>query len=180
MKMKMGIVRIVMAILLLSCMSVAAQNLELYGGYNYLAQNSSAGDFTSLNGWATGAEVGFAKLKHFSLAARFTGGYANQAISSMSQNLHQYTYLAGPRLSQRRSRVRVFEHAMFGAAQLKGRIGEQSDSASSFAFALGAGADIRLNKHFMFRPAQFDYVLTRFTSSTQNNLRYSSGVVYHF
>jgi hypothetical protein len=61
-----------------------------------------------------------------------------------------------------------------------------TDSQSAFALAAGAGLDIRINKHFSFRPVSVDYVLTRFPSlstgsnENQNSLRASAGVIFTF
>ncbi len=167
-------------LLLLSSVPTLSQNLEVYGGYGYLAQNFSSGGYASLNGWSAGTEIGFATSSRFSLATSITGAYGTQKFSGGKQTLHQYSFLAGPRLSQRSGKLRLFEHAMFGGATLSGRVGDLSDSASGFALALGGGADVRLSEHFCFRPAQFDYLLTRFASRSQNSLRYSSGLTYRF
>lgn len=167
-------------ILLLSSVAAMAQNLELFGGYGYLGQGSSIGGRTHLNGWASGAEVGFSRFKYVSFAGTISGAYGSRDFLAGSEKLHQFTYMAGPRISQRTGRARIFEHVMFGGARLSGRLGNQSDSVSSIAFAIGAGTDLRLNKHFIFRPAQFDYVLTRFGGNNQNNVRYSSGFAYRF
>jgi hypothetical protein len=49
---------------------------------------------------------------------------------------------------------------------------------------IGGGLDINAGKHFAVRPAQLDYLLTRFNplneSPTQNNLRYSAMIVFKF
>jgi len=61
--------------------------------------------------------------------------------------------------------------------------GGMSDSA-------GGGFDFRLSRRMSIRPIQADYLLTHFnefdtfqlntSNSTQNNLRLSTGVVFHF
>ena len=50
---------------------------------------------------------------------------------------------------------------------------------------VGGGFDVNLSHHFAVRPAQVDYLLTRFDESTnnarsQNNLRVSTGIVFRF
>ena len=88
-----------------------------------------------------GAEVSLPKWSHISVAADISGTYGTQQFSTIRQTLHQFTYLAGPRVSQRAGRLRIFEHVLIGAAELKGQAGRQADSDPKFALALGAGAD---------------------------------------
>jgi hypothetical protein len=51
---------------------------------------------------------------------------------------------------------------------------------------LGAGVDWNVRDRFSIRPIQFDYVLTHLpevtggNNQTQNNLRVSAGIVFHF
>jgi hypothetical protein len=53
-------------------------------------------------------------------------------------------------------------------------------SDSAFTMAFGGGLDYNLNRKFAVRVGQFDYLPTRFGGETQNNFRYSAGVVVRF
>jgi hypothetical protein len=60
-------------------------------------------------------------------------------------------------------------------------------SNNSFAVAVGGGFDIRLSKHFAFRPFQMDYLSSSFKDSLvigghdhQNNWRYLAGINFTF
>jgi hypothetical protein len=61
-----------------------------------------------------------------------------------------------------------------------------TDSQGAFALAAGGGLDIRIHKHFSFRPVSVDYVLTRFPSlstgrrDNQNSIRASAGFIFTF
>ena len=49
----------------------------------------------------------------------------------------------------------------------------------------GGGVDIPINKHVQFRPAEIDYLLTRFSNpftatNSQNTFRYGLGVNFTF
>ncbi len=61
-----------------------------------------------------------------------------------------------------------------------------NQSTTGFAMLIGGGVDIKLSKHFAFRPAQADYYLTRLPDpitgnrSNRNNFRYSAGVNFLF
>src|SRR5215470_14480107 len=50
---------------------------------------------------------------------------------------------------------------------------------TSFATGLGVGIDIKVLPRVSVRAIQFDYLLTRFNSSTQNQPRLSAGIVFH-
>jgi outer membrane protein OmpA-like peptidoglycan-associated protein len=64
--------------------------------------------------------------------------------------------------------------------------GRLTDSQNAFALAAGAGLDIRIKRHFSFRPVSADYVLTRFPDlstgrrANQNSLRASAGFIFTF
>jgi hypothetical protein len=59
-------------------------------------------------------------------------------------------------------------------------------SQNAFALAVGGGLDIRINKHFSFRPVSADYLLTRFpdpstgSNQNQNSIRASAGFIFTF
>jgi len=61
-----------------------------------------------------------------------------------------------------------------------------SSSTNDFALLAGGGLDIKLGKHFAFRPFEADYYLTRVASlvttnvSNRNNFRYSGGFAFFF
>jgi hypothetical protein len=97
------------------------------------------------------------------------------------------TYLFGPRFTYRRSRrLAPFAQALFGTAHAGANVFGTSNSRTKFATAFGGGIDWNVRDRFSIRPVQFDYVLTHFpeiangNNQTQNNLRVSTGIVFHF
>ncbi|HXW61792.1 MAG TPA: hypothetical protein VEJ45_04275 [Candidatus Acidoferrales bacterium] len=62
-------------------------------------------------------------------------------------------------------------------------LGEKPPSNTSFDFIIGGGIDIPLTHHIAFRPGEFDFLRTRFSSAftpgypSQNNFRYFVGIV---
>ena len=64
--------------------------------------------------------------------------------------------------------------------------GSGSPSNNAFDFIIGGGIDIPLSKSIAIRPAQFDFVLTRFGNNftagnnNQSNFRYNAGIVIRF
>jgi hypothetical protein len=60
-------------------------------------------------------------------------------------------------------------------------------SNNGFSLLAGGGIDIKLSHAIAVRPGEFDYLLTRFRNNftnqgaqSQNNFRYSAGVVFQF
>jgi hypothetical protein len=74
-------------------------------------------------------------------------------------------------------KIRPFAEALFGAAHVSVNNGGPSDT--SFATALGGGIDYRIIRPIAWR-FQGDYVQTRFFGATQNNVRFSTGIVLRF
>jgi len=59
----------------------------------------------------------------------------------------------------------------------------KAPTAEAFAMQFGGGVDIPISKRISFRPAQIDYLLTRYSNpfsktSNQNNLHFSAGIVF--
>ena len=105
----------------------------------------------------------------------------------MNVDNHVLTYMFGPRFTYHKSRkIAPFGQVLFGAARTGSGVFATSNSHTSFATALGAGVDWNVRDRFSIRPLQFDYLLTHFpeitngNNQTQNNLRVSTGIVFHF
>lgn len=129
-----------------------------------------------------------------------TPGLPAGANGSVSGNL--FTYLFGPQLKFRKQRYEILTDTLIGAAHsnvygtafkticqpIAGGCGANSSSPSNngWAVLLGGGVDIPINHTFSIRPAQLDYLLTRFgnffteANANQNSFRYSAGVVINF
>ncbi len=146
-----------------------AAKVEVFGGYQYLRVNPGQGlSGENFNGW-NGAVTGYVN-NWLGITGDISGSYNN--------GVHIYTFMGGPTLSPARSKSLVpFVHALFGDVHASG--GGVSDNA--FGMALGGGLDVLgVHGHIGVRLAQADYVMSRFASATQNNFRYSAGVVFRF
>jgi Outer membrane protein beta-barrel domain len=108
-----------------------------------------------------------------------------------------FTYLFGPQIKVRSHGFQPFGHLLFGGAHsnvyqdafstlcqpIVGGCGVSKRPASdAFALEFGGGLDIPINHIITFRPAEVDYLMTRFSNpftgtSNQNNFRYSVGLV---
>jgi hypothetical protein len=115
------------------------------------------------------------------------GGYHNKLDSNF--NPTTVTYLFGPRISFRRSRVTPYVQTLFGGSRLSSSFADPVSGVATahngFATAFGAGLDIPFKNHFLFKPGQIEYLETRYqdpwsTKRTQNNLRYTAGISWTF
>jgi hypothetical protein len=123
----------------------------------------------------------------------FPGGASGKVSGDL------FTYMFGPQLKVRAHGLHPFGHLLFGAAHtnvyadafkqicqpIAGTCSfKTSPAEDAFAMALGGGVDIPIGHVVSFRPAEIDYLLTRFTNpfanSNQNNFRYSAGLVFSF
>src|SRR5579864_4107786 len=123
----------------------------------------------------------------------FPGGASGKVSGDL------FTYLFGPQIKVRAHGVHPFGHLLFGAAHtnvyadafkqicqpIAGTCSfKTSPAEDAFAMAFGGGVDIPLGNTVSFRPAEIDYLLTRYTNpfanSNQNNFRYSAGLVLSF
>lgn len=123
--------------------------------------------------------------------------FPNGVSGRVSGNL--FTYLFGPQIKFRLGGFHPFVHALYGGAHtnvygtafqvlcqpISGQCNfKSSPSGNAFAMAYGGGIDFRINKSISFRPAEIDYLYTKFsnqfTNTNQNNFRYSAGLVLTF
>jgi hypothetical protein len=111
---------------------------------------------------------------------------------------NMFTYLFGPQMKVRAHKIQPFGHLLFGGAHtnvygnalktlcqpIAGICGiTKAPTAEAFAMDFGGGVDIPINKIISFRPAQIDYLLTRYSNpftktNNQNNFRYSVGILF--
>jgi hypothetical protein len=137
---------------------------NVFIGYSYARANFAGGGF-NLNGW-NGALEG--KVAPFlGIVADISGQYGS--------GVSQHNVLFGPRVSTSIGRIRPFAHVLFGVSHVSGG----GDSDTSFGDAIGGGVDYKLIKAIGWR-FQGDLLQTRFFNDTQNDFRFSTGVVVHF
>jgi hypothetical protein len=184
----------------LACLSLFASEgrgqeyskFDVFAGYSYVRANPSGATLPSFNMNGGEASLAYNANKWLSGVVDFAGYRTSQLTSLEPRDFkgNMYTYLFGPRISYRHmGRVTPFGQTLFGVAHaLNGTYlnGKQTD----FAMSVGGGIDFRLSRRISIRPVQADYLLTHFnefesfqfptTNSTQNNVRLSAGLVFHF
>jgi len=147
--------------------------VEVFGGYQYTRISPGSGiSGENFNGW-NAAVTG--NINHWlGVTGDVSGAYKD--IGGVS--VKQHTFLFGPTIASHSSgKFTPFAHALFGVAHASDNAGGTSDNA--FAMALGGGVDVGV-RNFAIRVAQFDYLMTRFGGTSQNDYRLSSGVVFRF
>ncbi len=190
---------------LLSPLTLAAQEFypkaEVFGGYSFLRTNITdryaptlegfypAQDY-NLHGWE-GSVAGNLN-SWFGLKADFSGHYdVSEAVRNgriVGSNVH--SFLFGPQFTSRASEhFQPWVHALVGAA--RGAYDYDSPFrdivSTKFAMAVGGGVDVRLSNSVAVRLVQADYLMTRFGSSSefdikdrQDNLRLGAGLVFRW
>jgi opacity protein-like surface antigen len=169
------------------------QGMEIFGGYAYLRDNLSStyspfylsptrfGSDFPLNGWQ--ASVTENATDWLGLTQEFGGFYGTERLQGLDNHFSMFSILSGPRFSYPRLKgVTPFAHALFGYEQTKLSLpgSNLSVTSTSYAMALGGGMDVKVSRHMAIRLFQADYFLTRDFGSSQNNLRFSAGVVFRF
>jgi outer membrane immunogenic protein len=155
---------------------------DIFAGYSYVRDNPSTSGVPSFNLHGGSASVAYNVNNWLGAVADF-GGYHENNILGSGVDGTLSTYLFGPRISYRKhERFTPFAQALFGVAHSSVSFGS-TDNA--FAASFGGGVDVKLFHRLSWRPAQVEYLLTRFPETTtsretQNNLRVSTGVVFHF
>jgi len=184
--------------LLFSLHAVAQDHsrLEVFGGYSrvgYYYYPAYTGPWTlsSFNGWE--ASAAYRLIPHLGVEGDF-GGVWGPAVSYCSCPRDRIrTYMGGPRVTANAGRVGLFGHVLFGGLTYATTYGgfqgapSISNSDTTFAMAVGGGADLWLARRIGVRLAQIDYLRNNnsipgyFAHPGQHrNFRLSAGVVFRF
>jgi hypothetical protein len=172
-----------------------AQSIELFGGYSFVrapvtfvqttplcpvfdCPAASNKQTLNLNGFEVGGALKV--LGPLAIAADFS----DTSGSFQGADVHLKTYLFGPQL-RFPGPVSPFAHFLLGGAHESIGTGTtpvftSGPTQNAFATAVGVGIDLKVLPLLSIRPIQFDYLLTRFNSSTQNQPRVSAGIVLRF
>jgi opacity protein-like surface antigen len=190
---------LVLAIAIVAFAGIASAQIPTSGnifvGYSYENSASSTLDQDlsrpNLNGWEASLEGKL--IPHLGIVTDLSGHYGSQSFSTTeiagSANAHELEVLFGPRLSISVGKFTPFAEVMFGAAHVNlggSAVSSQFDTRSSlsnsntsFASAYGGGIDYKILRIVALR-VEADYVRTQFFSTSQNNLRLSTGIVLRF
>jgi outer membrane immunogenic protein len=135
--------------------------------------------------WMNGGSAQFAvgDPRGLGLVFDFAATTANNIGAGTGHDLTLATYLAGLRyIYWNRHRFTPYAQVLVGAGHAYTNYAGDNGS-TTVALAAGAGVDLRLSHHFSWRIAQAEYLLTHVPNgadNSQNQLRLTSGIVFHF
>jgi hypothetical protein len=169
---------------------------NIFLGYSYFNADTNESNHAHLNGWNGSLEgkifpfVGIvADVGQYYGRGDFPATCGALAPAPLPQtqpppctyDARVLTAVFGPRVSFSVGKLRPFANVLVGAGRWSGTPSPGSGTSSdiSFANAFGGGIDYHLIPLIAWR-VQADEVQTRFFSATQNNLRLSTGIVFHF
>ena len=148
-----------------------APRIQVFGGYTRLQFDSKALGFTS----NTGLNGGTASAA-FNLSPYF-GAVGEFSIES-GPNIRSRDWLLGPQVMYSKWKILFFGHALFGKAETRvttSVVAEENAKASVF----GGGFDVPIANRFSVRVIQVDYLRTHQFNVDQNDVKFSTGVVFH-
>ena len=146
--------------------------MQVFGGYSYTRFDSPSFGFSSpsgLNGY--NFSPAFNLLHGFGVAAELSGQYGSK--------LNLRDIAVGPQFLYPRGKAMFFGHILVGDARTLVRVAN-TEGDTARAVVLGGGMDLDITSRFALRVFQVDYVHTTLFKDTQNNLRFSTGLVYHW
>jgi len=146
--------------------------IEVFGGYSYLRFDSRSFGFagsTNLNGY--NLAPAFNIFHGFGVVGELSGQYGS--------HLNLRDVAVGPQILYPRNNLIFFAHVMYGDARTHVSVGNGPGDTARVIVA-GAGADLHYSSRLSIRVVQVDYLRTSLFHGTQNNVRISTGLVYHW
>jgi hypothetical protein len=169
------------------------EGIEFFGGYSYLQNNLSSthspfylaptpfGSNFSLNGWQ--ASITEKATDWLGLTQEFGGHYGTKQLQGINNHFSTFSILSGPRFYYPGLKgVTPFVHALFGYEQTEVELQGLNLKATgnSYVMAFGGGIDAGISRRLAIRLLQVDYYRPQVFGSSQNNLRFSAGIVLRF
>jgi len=146
--------------------------IEVFGGYSYLRFDSRSFGFagsSNLNGY--NLAPAFNVFHGFGVVGELSGQYGS--------HLNLRDVAVGPQILYPRNNLIFFAHVMYGDARTHVSVGNGPGDTARVIVA-GAGADLHYSSRLSIRVVQVDYLRTSLFHGTQNNVRISTGLVYHW
>jgi hypothetical protein len=167
-------------------------------GYSFYSTALSSVGRASTYGWE--ASIDTHLYRWFSIVGDVDTHYGKQGFqicqtfpstgfdcTTITANFIERNFLVGPRAAVNIGAFRPFAEVLVGGAHVNA--GDIVRSDNSFASAVGGGTDYTFTRHFGWR-LQVDYVRTQLykntqndiqpATSSQNNIRASTGLVFNF
>jgi hypothetical protein len=123
--------------------------------------------------------------KFVGVAAEVDGESASSVKPGV--NLSQITVAAGPRVTDHCSRGSFYAESLFGVVHAFNSVfpsgSSVTTSATGFSSQYGGGINVKVTEKIGWRVGEFDWIYTKLPNATdgwQSDMRYSTGVTYHF
>jgi hypothetical protein len=146
--------------------------VQVFGGYSYTRFDSKSFGFANnsgLNGYTFAPAFNF--FRGLGVVAELSGQYGS--------NLNLRDITIGPQFLYPRGKALFSGHFMIGDARSLVNVGFGEEDTAR-AFTVGGSMDYDLTPRFAVRVFQLDYLHTKLFSDTQNNFRFSTGLVYRW
>lgn len=162
------------ALLISPCLAQDAPRFSVSGGYTYWRFDTRPLGFNGATGLNGGKFTGT-----FNLTPRF--GFVVMGDGGWGSHVKVYDGLAGARYYYPKGSLRFFGEGLFGKAKSRIDIPTINGNtvSSSIAFGAGGGMDYDITRHFAVR-VEAQYLRTSLFKLNQNNLQFSTGIVYHW
>jgi hypothetical protein len=172
--MRKALIFLALLILPVSALAQQTPQVEVFGGYSNLTSNLNSNSFylngfnvsvtENRNSWFGGV---FDVSSHFGTEAGF------------KTNMQTFAY--GPVFAYRKHPTIVpFVHVMAGVVRGGSEYLNISKPEPVFGLIGGGGLDVKVSPRVSLRLVQADYLMTRFSSTRQDNIRLSAGIVFCF
>jgi hypothetical protein len=164
-------------VLLILCgiLPAAAQDMprvQVFGGYSYTRFDSPSFGFvnaSNLNGYTFSPAYNL--LWGFGVVAELSGQYGS--------NTNLRDLAIGPQFLYPKGKSTLFGRFLVGEGRTLVQVANTVGDTAR-AVIVGGGMDRDISPRFAIRLFQVDYVHTSLFSETQNNFRFSTGLVYHW
>ncbi len=146
--------------------------VQVFGGYSYTRFDSPSFGFTNttgLNGYTFAPAYNL--LRGFGVTAELSGQYGSK--------LNFRDIAVGPQFLYPRGKAMFFGRFLVGDARTLVQVAN-TEGDTARAVVLGGGMDLDISSRFALRVFQVDYIHSTLFKDTQNNLRFSTGLVYHW
>jgi hypothetical protein len=149
-----------------------APRIQVFGGYTRMQFDTKAFGFTSDTG-LNGGTIGGA----FNLAPYF--GIKTQITIATGPNVRSRDWLVGPQGMYSKWGMLFFGHVLFGKAETRIHIPNVVEEDNDKAVQYGGGVDIPIAQRISIRAIQVDYLRTKPLGIEQNDVKFTTGVVFH-
>jgi opacity protein-like surface antigen len=176
---------------------------EVAVGYSFINVHPNLSPITSFNVNGGGGALVYNMTPLIGIKADFFGYTQGSGLRNQLQNLgyagqvngNLFTYMFGPQFKKHSGKLQPFGEALFGAAHSNAYgtiynaihgITTGSSNNNAFAMQFGGGLDFAITPHVQIRPAEVDYLYTRFGingtnyTGSQNNFKYVVGANFTF